>query len=97
MKLCVMSFHQPGVGKSPISSLGAFPQGINVNSYFNQKVTNVLLELFRESNYCVQLASVVADVVSVEERWIMSHLKAFLRGKSIFVAVVDTNHNTNNG
>ena len=27
----------------------------------------------------------------------MSHLTAFLRDKSIFVAVVDTNHNTKNG
>ena len=27
----------------------------------------------------------------------MSHLTAFLRGESIFVAVVDTKHNTKNG
>ena len=35
--------------------------------------------------------------MSVEEIWIMIHLTAFLRGDSIFVAVVDMNHNTNNG
>ena len=56
-----------------------------------------MLDLFRESNYCVRLASVAADGVSVEERWIMSHLTELLRGESIFVAVVDMNHNMKNG
>ena len=97
VKLCVMKVQQPGVGKSPTSSLGAFLQGINAKSYFNQQVNNVLLDLFQESNYRVRLASVAADGVSVEEICIMSHLIAFLRGESIFVAVVDTNHNTKNG
>ena len=97
MKLCVMSVQHPGVGKIPTSSLGAFLQGINAKSYFNQLVINVLLDLCQESNSCVRFASFSADGVSVEERWIMSHLTAFLRGESIFVAVFDTNQNTKNG
>ena len=48
VKLCVMLFQQPGFGKSLISSLGAFPQGINAKSSFNKQVTNVLLDLCRE-------------------------------------------------
>ena len=35
--------------------------------------------------------------MSVEEIWILRHLTAFLRGKSIFLSVVGTNHNTKNG
>ena len=44
VKLCVMSVQNPGVVKSPTSSIGAFPQGINATSSFNQQVTNVLLD-----------------------------------------------------
>ena len=66
VNIFVMSVQQPGVSKSPTSSLGAFPQGINAKSYFNQQVTNLLLDLCRESNYRVRLASVAADGVSVE-------------------------------
>ena len=36
VKLCVMSVQQLGFGKSPTSSLGAFPHGINAKSYLNQ-------------------------------------------------------------
>ena len=39
VKLCVKSIHHPDVSKSPTSSLGAFPQGINTKSSFNQQVT----------------------------------------------------------
>ena len=38
--------------------------GINAQSYFNQQVTNVLLDLYRESNYRVRLASVALYGVS---------------------------------
>ena len=54
------------------------------------------MDLCPESNYLVRLASVESDGVSVEEVWIMSHLTALLRGESISVAVVDTNHKTKN-
>ena len=91
-----MLVQQPGVGKIPTYSLGAFPQGINFKSSLNQQVINVLLDLCWESNYCVRLASVSAYGVLVEEIWLMSHLTAFLRGEYVFVAVVDTKHNTNN-
>ena len=92
-----MTVQRPGLRKSPTSSLGGYPQGINAKSSFNENVTNVLLELCQESNYSTQLASVAADGVSVEERWIIKHLIAFLRGEASFVALVDTNHNTKNG
>ena len=45
VKLCVMSVQKPDVGKSPNSSLGAFLQGINARSSFNQQATKVLLDL----------------------------------------------------
>ena len=96
VKLCVMSVYQPGVRKIPTSSLGAFLQEINSKSSLNQQNTNVLLDLCRESNYCIRHVSVAADGMSFGERWIMSHLTAFLRGESIFAAVVDTNHSTKN-
>ena len=93
----MMLVQKPGVGKSPTSSLGALPQDFNAKSYLNQQVANLLLELCQESNYRVRLASVEAYGVSVEEIWILRHLTAFLRGKSIFLSVVGTNHNTKNG
>ena len=96
MKLCVMLVQHPGVGKSSTSFLGALPQVINAKSSLNQQVTNLLLDLCQESKYCARLASVSSDGVSVEERWIMRNLTSLLRGESIFVAVVDTNHNTKN-
>ena len=49
-----------------------------------------------EYSYCLRLASVAADGVIDEDICIMSHLTASLRGEYIFVAVVDTNHNTKN-
>ena len=91
-----MLVQHPGVGKSSTSFLGALPQVINAKSSLNQQVTNLLLDLCQESKYCAQLASFASDGVSVEERWIMRNLTSLLRGKSIFVAVVDTNHNTKN-
>ena len=67
-KLCVMSIQNPGVGHSPSYTIGAYPQGINAKSSFNQHVTSMLLEVCRDSNYRIRLASVAADGVAVEER-----------------------------
>ena len=97
VKVVVGSFQRPGVRKSLYVTFGAFLQGINAGSNFNQEFTDVCLDICRESNFDVILLSVAADGVSVEEKWILRHLCRFLRGKSDFLAVVDTNHNCQNG
>jgi len=96
VKVAVVSFQYPGRRHSPYYVLGARPQGLNAASDFNEKVTNVCLDVAKESGYKTRLVAVAADGVSVEEKWIMSNLVLFLDGKVNFVSLVDTNHNCKN-
>ena len=47
-------------------NFGAFPQGLNARSNFNQEVTDVFLDICRLSNFRVILVSVAAYVVDNE-------------------------------
>ena len=66
MKFFVGLFQRPGVRKSPYVTFGAFPQGLNARSNFNQEVMDMYLDICHESNFCVRLVIVAADGVSVE-------------------------------
>ena len=66
VKVVVGSFQRPGVRKSPYVTFGAFPQGLNARSNFNQEVVDLRLYICCESNFCVRLVIVAADGVSVE-------------------------------
>ena len=97
VKVVVGSLQRPSVRKSPYVTFGELTEGLNTRSNFNQEVTDICLDIWRESNSFVRLVSVAADGVSVEKKWIMRHMCRFLRRRSDFLAVVDKNHNCKNG
>ena len=96
VKFAVVSFQYLGQKHSPYYVLGARPQGLNAASDFNEKVTNVCLNVAKESQYQTRLVSVAANGVSVGEKWIIKCTILFLEGRAHFVALVDTNHNCRN-
>ena len=66
VKVVVGSFQRPSVRKSPYVTFGELTEGLNTRSNFNQEVTDICLDIWRESNSFVRLVSVAADGVSVE-------------------------------
>ena len=65
VNVVVESFQRPVVRKSLYVTFGAFLQGINAGSNFNQEFTEVCLDICCDSNFRVRLVSVAADGVSV--------------------------------
>ena len=76
-------------------TLSGQSQTINMSSTFNDVVTKLVINALKETKM-FDLASVGADGVGCDNKWILEQLYNFLCGKSCYVGSVDTNHNAKN-
>ena len=95
LKAGVVAIQLADKGKPPFFNLVSQAQTINLSSCFNESVVQAILELCREERM-IDLASVAADGVGCDNKWLSQQLCFFLMGKQRHLGVIDTNHNAKN-